>query len=80
MTTTLCATTFSIEKQGREGDGERGGGGGGGSPLLWERRDMRPWRHVSVTSEMLQATRPMASMVAAANCLSGLEIYVCVVT
>ena len=48
-------------------------------PSLWERSDMSPCRHVSVTSEILQATLPMASMVAAVNALSELLMYVCII-
>ena len=46
-------------------------------PSLCESSDMSPCRQVSVTSEMLQATLPMASMVAAVNALSELLMYVC---
>ena len=41
---------------------------------------MSPCRHVSVTSEILQATLPMASIVAAVNALSELLMYVCIHT
>lgn len=40
---------------------------------------MSPCRHVSVTSDMLQATLPIASMVAAVNALSELLMYVCTI-
>ena len=43
-------------------------------PSLLERSRTRPAKHVSVTSEILDAQRPIAWMVDATNCLSGLEI------
>ena len=41
-------------------------------PSLLDRSLTSPARQVSVTSEMLDAHRPMACMVAATNCLSEL--------
>ena len=46
-------------------------------PFLWLSKLMSPWRQVSVTSEMEQATLPMAWMVAATKALSELAMYVC---
>ncbi len=45
-------------------------------PFLFDRRLTSPFRHVSVTSDMALAHRPIAWIVAAANSLSELVTYV----